>query len=464
VGRIVVCGAGVIGLSAAMMLARDGHDVTVLEADPAPPPAAPADAWDDWQREGIAQFRQPHNLLPGARQVLDAELPELTAALVAAGCRWIDLLSVQPPGVTDRGDQPGDDRFRVPSGRRPVVEAVFAQAAEATTGVTVRRGVRVQGPLTGASAITGLPHVVGVRTDDGEELTADLVVDAAGRRSALPEWLAQLGTAPPVVESQHCGFLYYTRNYRGQLPQRLGPIAAPLGSLSMLTLPADNDTWSVTMAVASVDRPLKELRHVDVFERVVRAHPLQAHWADGEPLTDVLPMAGLLDRYHRFAAHGRPLATGVVAVGDAWASTNPSAGRGISVGLLHAQLLRDAVRAHLDDPGALAVAWDEMTEEKVTPHYRNQLRSDRARIAEMDAIRHGDPAPQLDEATKRFLVASGRDAVVFRAMLETVSCLALPHEVMARPGMAERVEELGDGEPGRLPGPDRGRLLELLAG
>jgi flavin-dependent dehydrogenase len=175
-------------------------------------------------------------------------------------------------------------------------------------------------------------------------------------------------------------------------------------------------------------------------------------------------MAGLLDRYHRFAAHGRPLATGVVAVGDAWASTNPSAGRGISVGLLHAQLLRDAVRAHLDDPGALAVAWDEMTEEKVTPHYRNQLRSDRARIAEMDAIRHGDPAPQLDEATKRFLVASGRDAVVFRAMLETVSCLALPHEVMARPGMAERVEELGDGEPGRLPGPDRGRLLELLAG
>jgi flavin-dependent dehydrogenase len=197
---------------------------------------------------------------------------------------------------------------------------------------------------------------------------------------------------------------------------------------------------------------------------VVRAHPLQAHWADGEPLTDVLPMAGVLDRYHRFVADGRPLATGVVAVGDAWASTNPSAGRGISVGLLHAQQLRDAVRAHLDDPAALAVAWDEMTEEKITPHYRNQLRADRARIAEMDAIRQGAAPPEPDLMTTRFLVASAKDAVVFRAMLETVSCLALPDEVMARPGMAERVAELGDGQPGRLPGPDRSRLLELLAG
>jgi 2-polyprenyl-6-methoxyphenol hydroxylase-like FAD-dependent oxidoreductase len=45
-GSIVVCGAGPVGLCAAMMLARDGHEVTVLEADPH---AASIDAVGSWR-------------------------------------------------------------------------------------------------------------------------------------------------------------------------------------------------------------------------------------------------------------------------------------------------------------------------------------------------------------------------------------------------------------------------------
>ena len=43
--------------------------------------------------------------------------------------------------------------------------------------------------LTGASAIQGSPHVIGVQTTSGEIMHADLVVDAMGRRSHAGEWI-----------------------------------------------------------------------------------------------------------------------------------------------------------------------------------------------------------------------------------------------------------------------------------
>jgi 2-polyprenyl-6-methoxyphenol hydroxylase-like FAD-dependent oxidoreductase len=43
--RILVLGGGVVGLYTAMLLARQGHDVTVLERDVAPTPGSPEDAW-----------------------------------------------------------------------------------------------------------------------------------------------------------------------------------------------------------------------------------------------------------------------------------------------------------------------------------------------------------------------------------------------------------------------------------
>jgi 2-polyprenyl-6-methoxyphenol hydroxylase-like FAD-dependent oxidoreductase len=461
---VVVCGGGIIGLSVAMMLANDGHDVTVLELDPDQPPESPREAWEEWDRRGVAQFRQPHNLLPGARRVLDAELPGIPEELAAAGCPWLDFMAIMPPGITDREPRDGDERFRCPTGRRPVLEAVVAAAAAATPGITLRRGVDVAGLVQGPQAVPGTPHVSGVRTTDGEELLADLVVDAMGRRSTSPDWVAELAGRPPYVESQDCGFAYYTRYFTGPtLPQLIGPPVAPIGTFSLLCIPGDNDTWSLTMWAASGDAPLKELRRAEVFNRVVGACPLHAHWLDGEPLTDVLPMAGVIDRYRRYWADDRPLVTGFVAVGDAWASTNPSAGRGVSVGLVHAQALRHAVRTHLEDPLAFARAFDDVTRARVEPFYRQQLAFDESRLAEMNALRNGLAPPPPSPDLAKLLNASTKDATVFRARVEMMTCLDVPGDVLSRPGLRELIEEHGAGEPFLMPGPDREQLLALLA-
>jgi 2-polyprenyl-6-methoxyphenol hydroxylase-like FAD-dependent oxidoreductase len=464
-GSIVVTGGGVIGLSAAMMLARDGHEVTVLEADPAAPPERPVDAWTGWRRKGIAQFTQPHNLFGRFRRICDAELPGLTERLLDAGCVWVDYLETLPPTIADRTPRPDDAGLRFVTGRRPVFEAAIAAAAQEQPGVTVRRGVRVAGLLTGTSADAGTPHVAGVHTEDGERIPADLVVDALGRRSPAPRWLADIGARGPHEEAEDCGFVYYTRYFGGpDRPQRRGPGLMPLGSISVLTLDGDNDTWSVTVFAMMGDTPLKQLRFNDCFDRTIRACPLQAHWLDGEPITDVLPMAGVLDRYRRFVVDGRPVATGFAAVGDAWACTNPSAGRGLSVGLVHAQLLRHCVRDALEDPAAFAELWDERTEEIVAPFYRNQIAADRIRLAQMQAIRDGVEPPRDESPAARLAAVGPYDPDLLRGLLETVECLALPQEVLQRPGVEEKIERLRDVEPVPFPGPDREQLLSLLVG
>ena len=43
---MLVIGGGICGLGAAMLLARDGHEVTVLERDADAMPDSPLDAWD----------------------------------------------------------------------------------------------------------------------------------------------------------------------------------------------------------------------------------------------------------------------------------------------------------------------------------------------------------------------------------------------------------------------------------
>ena len=109
--KIIVLGGGVCGLAAAMLLARDGHDVTVLERDPAPVPDTLDDAWRRGSAAGVAQFHQPHFLQPAGRVVLDAELPDVRDAFAAAGARRFDALDDAAAAVTDRAPRPGDERF-----------------------------------------------------------------------------------------------------------------------------------------------------------------------------------------------------------------------------------------------------------------------------------------------------------------------------------------------------------------
>lgn len=463
--RIVVLGGGIIGLSTAMLLTRQGHDVGVFEHDGAALPGSPLVAWQDWERRGVAQFRQPHYLHAAARQILDDQLPEVKEALLRAGGIAFNPSTLLPPGISDRQPRADDDRFATVTARRPTIEYAVASAAERLLQVV--RGKAIAGLVTRRSAANGIPHIAGVRTLDGEEIAADLVIDATGRRSKLPDWLEAVGARRPIEETEESGFIYYTRFFRAMergVPAFRAGLLTDYPSFSLLTLPGDADTWSVTVFALASDQALKALRDPVRWTSLVRACPLHAHWLEGEPISGILPMAGVTDRYRRLVVDGAPVATGIVSVGDAWACTNPVGGRGISIGLMHAVGTAEVIQNHMGDPLALALAHDAMTETKVTPWYRDTVAFDRRRTAQIKAAMHGQSAAHEADPRGAFAVAMLYDAELFRASLEIVSLLALPQEVMARPGMAQRIREIAATHTASTPPcPPRKELLRMMA-
>jgi 2-polyprenyl-6-methoxyphenol hydroxylase-like FAD-dependent oxidoreductase len=471
--HIVVVGGGIAGLATALMLTKQGHEVTVLERDPGPVPDTPAQSWESWERTSVMQFRQPHLLHAGGWRVVEDQLPEVARAVrMAGGAPW-NRLSWMPPAIKDRASRPGDEKWDAVNARRPVLEHAFAAAADGK--LDVRRGVRVTGLLSDRPR-----HVSGVRLAPDTELRADLVIDAAGRRSPLPGWLAAIGAGQPAEDAQERGFIYYSRFFRtrdgAQAPSFGGDLYTALDSCSILTGPGDAGTWSVTVFINSRDHELKSLREELNWDRLLGACPLHERLlADLEPITGVLPASGIVNRLRELVVDGAPVATGILAVGDSWACTNPSGGRGVTLALLHAAITAETVGEHLGNPLALALAQHRKTTERLLPWYRNSAQVDQARLAQISAAVHGDREPATGSSStgpsdpsaalmRNFAIGMNWDADVFRAFCEMTAMLALPGQILARPGMIEQINQAAAGRQlPRPPGPSRTELLTLLS-
>lgn len=466
----IVIGAGPGGLATGMLLAEAGIEVTVLEKDQDPVPNTTVDGWG-WQRPGVAQFRQSHGLLSRGLRILRSRLPRVVEHLERLGAHPFTMADAPPPTVRGWAPEPEDSRFDSLAASRPVYELAFALAAGETKGLEVRRGVKVKGLITGTEAISSVPHITGVVTESGDSIRADIVIDAAGRRSPMPALLEDLGAMKLPETAGDFRYAYFTRYYRrtdSDFPQPYILSRFLSGSISIGTFPADNDTWSVTVYGTNTDKALRTVRDPEVFNRVVRAHPERAHFIDAKPISDVETMAGVADRERRIHIDGKPVATGWVPVGDSWACTNPILGRGITMALMHAVALMPAVTQTLDRPVELAKAWESITRGELRPWYDATVAIDRARSREMHAIRTGEIDRQgelMSPEETAFLAAVLTDPTVFRAQLEILCLLATPDEVKARPEIHERVAATAADMPD-IPTPDvptRAELEALLA-
>ena len=462
--RIVVTGAGVAGLISSLFLARDGHDVVLIERDATPLPET-ADAAFTWDRKGAAQVRHPHAFLGRLRNLLRDDLPDVLADLIAAGAHEVRWADFAPETLDDRTPQPGDEDLALIACRRTTFEWVLRRAALRTERVQLRDGVKVTGLVTEPHAVA--PRVTGVQTSAGV-IEADLVVDAGGRHSAIRTLLGDIGVTFP--EQKHDTDMAYLSRFYRLLPNVVEPDkqafnGGTTGYLGYGVFRGDNRTFSVTIAVGTDDTELRELIDADRFDLAASMLPAAHPWINpvvSEPIAPMHVMAGTINRVRDLVVDGRPLVLGYVAIGDALICTNPLYGRGCSLGSVHARLLAHALREHGADLEALALRMHDDAQRELVPWYSASVTQDDA----ARAARKADPSEAMSGIasilTEGLLPLTRIDALVGRAFFRMVNLLSAPDALFQNAEVMRRALAYWQARDTRPPEPMLGPAREEL--
>src|SRR5919109_5241998 len=289
--RIAIVGAGVAGLSSALALARDGHDVIVLERDATPLPHTPDEAFD-WKRRGAPQVRHSHAFLARMRNLLRDRLPDIRDELLKAGATEVAWGDMRVPTIEDRSPKAGDEDLVMLCCRRTTFEWVLRHAALRTDRVELRDGVTV----TGLQSRNG--RVTGVHTSGGG-IDAEFVLDATGRPSRLPDLLRDIDVHLRETRSP-TGIVYLSRFYRlrDAAPNAQAFNGADLGYLKFAIFRGDNSTFSITLAYSPDDEDLRKLRDPGLFDAATNVLPATREWVApevAEPISGVQYMGNLIN-------------------------------------------------------------------------------------------------------------------------------------------------------------------------
>lgn len=349
--QAVVIGGSMAGLWAAQVLARHFERVAIVDRDDFPDgPAA---------RKGVPQGRHVHVLLARGMAVAEALFPGIGDELAAAGAPEVnwgwDAASYFGPTPVRRFRSALVTR----TSSRPLLEWTMRRRLAANPRVEFLPGRDALGLLHDdrAGRVTGVrlrrrvpASGCGHRTGATEELRADLTVDASGRDTRTPAWLADLGYGRTEEVAINAFLGYATRAYRPAADFRADWRALILLSrfpdypVGGVIYPIEGGDWVVTVGGMADRVPPTDAAGFLEFARNM-AHPALYEAIRGaEPLSPVVGYRRTENRLRRYERLPR-WPQGFAALGDAVCAFNPVYGQGMTASGIGALVLDDHLRA-----------------------------------------------------------------------------------------------------------------------
>jgi flavin-dependent dehydrogenase len=216
--------------------------------------------------------------------------------------------------------------------------------------------------------------VTGVRLDDGSELHADLVVDAAGLGSRTSHLVRSLGFGTPEVERVDLLSATATRMFRPPpgmsapdwvaLFVRATPQNRRVGALTRI----EGGLWRVSLAGLGGLYPPKSEDGFLAFTRELPNQEIHRHIRDAEPVSPVYYYGASFSRWVRYDKLAR-FPDGLVVVGDAAFHANPEHAQGMTFCLLAAETL-GAMLAESERPLSERVGFSLQFQRRVAEKYR----------------------------------------------------------------------------------------------
>jgi 2-polyprenyl-6-methoxyphenol hydroxylase-like FAD-dependent oxidoreductase len=339
----IVIGGSMAGLLAARVLSEHFERVTIIERDQLNDDAEP--------RKGVPQGRHVHGLLAGGAAIVGAYFPDLFAALAQDGSVPVSTSDI-------RRYQLGMRVAEVPSPvktlwqSRPFLEQHVRACLAARKNVQILDACEVTRLRADDRRITGvfLRHRGGEqREDEEEELTADLVVDASGRGSRAPQWLASLGYGQVEETSVKIDVGYASRIYRcpDPLPSDWKVLVIlgmpPENKRAGVIFPIEGGYWMVTLGGWLRDYPPNDDADFLDYARSLARPDLYEAIKEAEPVTPIAVYKYSANRWRHYERLSR-LPEGFVIMGDAVCAFSPVYGQGMSVAALEARALDTCLR------------------------------------------------------------------------------------------------------------------------